>query len=187
MLEERSQPTRAYIFYTIYLFHTIFLINFLLPSGYPIHMPPNFLFSRLLFVTPFHDSTRDSHSRLTFATPICNSLFFMTTPSCDPTPDGRTVSTPQHHLPIVPALTLIKYIYIYIWNHFSSLASTSSYFPPSCPPPLVALCLLTLPLAHPLLQRPNPPLPGPLPISPRLSHPLPLPPFPLYGNMSLQF
>ena len=37
------------------------------------------------------------------------------------------------------------------------------------------LCLLTLPLAHPLLQRPLPPLPGPLTPSPHLSPP-PAPP-----------
>ena len=39
MIEERSQPTAAYIFYTTYLFHTLFLINFLLPLGYLLHMP----------------------------------------------------------------------------------------------------------------------------------------------------
>ena len=39
MLEERLQPPGADIFYTTYLFHTIFLINLLLPSGYPLHMP----------------------------------------------------------------------------------------------------------------------------------------------------
>ena len=45
MIEERSQPTGAYIFYTTYLFHTLFLINLLLPSGYPLHIPLNFLIS----------------------------------------------------------------------------------------------------------------------------------------------
>ena len=45
MIEERSQPAAAYIFYTTYLFHTLFLINFLLPLGYLLHMPPNFSFS----------------------------------------------------------------------------------------------------------------------------------------------
>ena len=49
----------------------------------------------------------------------------------------------------------------FFWNLLSSLAFTSSYYPPSCPPPLVALCLLTLPLAHPLLQRPLPPCQAP--------------------------
>ena len=43
MIEERSQPTRAYDFYTTYLFRTIFLINKLLPLGYPLHTPLNFL------------------------------------------------------------------------------------------------------------------------------------------------
>ena len=62
------------------------------------------------------------------------------------------MSTPQHHLPSVPTLTINLF-----WNLLSSLTSTSSYCPPSCPPPLVALCLLTLPLAHHLLQRPLPP------------------------------
>ena len=42
MIEERSQPTGAYIFYTTYLFRTNFLINLLLPLGYPLHMPPEF-------------------------------------------------------------------------------------------------------------------------------------------------
>ena len=144
---------------------------------------------RLPFATPICDSTRDSHLRLPFATllvtPICDSLFFVTSPSCNSTTDGRTVSTPQRHLPSIPTLTLI--IKKFFWNLLPCLASTSSYCPPSCPPPLVVLCLLTRPLAHHLLQRPLPPLPGPLPTSPHLSHPLPLPPFPLYGNMSLQF
>ena len=42
MLEERSQPPGAYIFYTTYLFRTLFLIILLLPLGYPLHMPPIF-------------------------------------------------------------------------------------------------------------------------------------------------
>ena len=33
-IEERFQPTRAYIFYTTYLFHTLLLVNILLPLGY---------------------------------------------------------------------------------------------------------------------------------------------------------
>ena len=62
----------------------------------------------------FCDSTHDSHLRLTFATslatPVRDSrsrLFFTTSPSCDSTTDRQTVSTPQHHLPSVPTLTLI--------------------------------------------------------------------------------
>ena len=87
MLEGRSQPTGAYIFYTIYLFCTIFLINFLLPSGSPLHTPPNFLFSRLHFATTIRDSLsrlhfttplttpiHDSHSRLMFATPLATPI-----------------------------------------------------------------------------------------------------------------
>ena len=77
MIEERSQPTGAYIFYTTYLFHTLFLINFLLPSGSLLHMTRIFLFSqpplcdsssRLTFMTPIHDSL----SRLHFVTPVHN-------------------------------------------------------------------------------------------------------------------
>ena len=71
MIEERFQPTGAYISYTTYLFHTLFLINLLLPLGYPLHMPLNFLFFvtpslRLIFATPVHDSSL----RLHFTTPI---------------------------------------------------------------------------------------------------------------------
>ena len=60
IVEERSPPPGAYIFYTTYLFCTLFLINLLLPLGYPLHMPPNFYFrdpsSRLIFATQFHAS-----------------------------------------------------------------------------------------------------------------------------------
>ena len=75
MIEERSQPTGAYIFYTTYLFHTLFLIIFLLPSGHLLHTPPNFFISatpssRLNFATPI----RDSSSRLNYVTPIHDSL-----------------------------------------------------------------------------------------------------------------
>ena len=146
--------------------------------------------------THVRDSTRDScsrlHSLLMFATHICDLLshpqsrlaISATSLSRNSTTDGWTVLTPQCNLPSVPTLTLITML---LWNLLPGLASTSSYCPPSCPPPLVALCLLTHPLAHHLLQRPLPPLPGPLPTSPPLSHPLPLPPFPLSGKMSLMF
>ena len=63
--------------------------------------------------------------------------------------------TPQHHLPSFPTVTLTKNKKI--WNLLPGLASSFSYYPPSCPPPLVALCLLTHPQAHYLLQRPLPP------------------------------
>ena len=46
---------------------------------------------------------RNSRLRPTFTTHC-----FMTTLSCDPTTDGRTVSTPQRHLHSVPTLTLIQ-------------------------------------------------------------------------------
>ena len=94
-------------------------------------------------MTPF----RNSCSQLPFATRC-----FATTLSCNPTTDGRTVPTPQCHLPSIPTLTLKKFCSL-----LYCLASTSSYCPPPCPPPLVALCLLTLPLAHQLLQTPLPP------------------------------
>ena len=149
-------------------------------------------FSRLTFVTPLATHISDSrsrlHSRLTFATPDRahnrDSLFLSRLPSCDSTTDGRTVLTPQRHLPSVPTQTLILKK---IWILLPGLASTTSYYPPSCPPPPVALCPLTHLLAQLHLQRPLHLLPGPLPTSPHLSHPQNLPLFPLYGNMSLMF
>ena len=128
--------------------------------------------SRLPFATPFHDS------RLP---PLFAIRCFATNPLCDSTTDGRTVSTPQCHLPSIPTLTLT----IFLRNFLYCLASPSSYYPPPCPPPPVDLCLLTLPLAHPLLQRSLHPMPGPLTLSSHLSPPLLLPPFLLYGNMLL--
>ena len=44
MIEEGPNKAGLYLFYTTYLFCTIFLINFVLPSGNLLHMPPNFLF-----------------------------------------------------------------------------------------------------------------------------------------------
>ena len=113
------------------------------------------LHSRLTLVTRIRDSTRDSRSRLPIAPPTATRYFLSRLPSCDSTTDGRTVLTPQRHLPSFPTLTLNKKI----WNLLPCLASTSSYYPPSCPPPLVALCPLRHPLAHYLLQRPLPPPP----------------------------
>ena len=78
------------------------------------------------------------------------------------------MSTPQHHLPSVLTLTLLVNNF---WNLLYCLASTSSYYPPPCPPPLVALCLLTLPLAYSLLQRPLPPCQAPCP-HPHIYHTL---------------
>ena len=129
----------------------------------------------------FMTTTCDYHLRLTFMTPLATTI--RDSHSRDYTADGWTVLTPQCHLPSIPTLTLKNFF----WNLLLGLASTSSYYPPSCPPPPVALCPLTCPLAHHPLQRPLHPLPGPLPTSPHLSHPLNLPPFPLYGNISLMF
>ena len=63
------------------------------------------------------------------------------------------MQTPQHHLSCALTLTLI----IKNLNLLYCMASTSSYCPPPCPPPLVALCLLTLPLAHPCSRGLYPP------------------------------
>ena len=144
-----------------------------------------------MFATPLaahiSDSNPQIHSRLAFTTPdrapTATCYFLSRLLSCDSSTDGRTVLTPQHHLPSVPTLTLTKTF----WNLLPGLASTPSSYPPSCPPPLVALCLQTPPLSPSLLQRPLPPLPGPLPTSKPLLPPLPLPPSLLYGNMSLMF
>ena len=150
------------------------------------------LFSRLPFATtlatPLHDSRPRPHSRLLFATPDRtpnrDSLFLSRLLSCDSTTDGRTVLTPQRHLPSVPTLTLPNFFF---WNLLPGLASTTSYHPPSCPHPPVALCPLTRLLAPPPLQRPLHLLPGPRPPSPPLSHPLNHPLSPLSGSMSMMF
>ena len=88
-------------------------------------------------VTHISDSNPRIHSRLTFATPDRapnrNSLILSRFLLCDSTTDGRTVSTPQRHLPNVPTLTLTNIF----WNLLPGLASTPSYYPPSCPPPLM--------------------------------------------------
>ena len=73
--------------------------------------------------------------------------------------DGRTVLTPLRHLPTVPTLTLIKKQFF--WNLLPGLASTSSYYPSSCPPPLMALCLLTPPLSPTSYRGPCPPARAP--------------------------
>ena len=145
--------------------------------------------SRLPFATPFRDSRSRPHSRLLFATPdrapTRDSLLLSRLPSCDSPTDGRTVLTPQRHLPSVPTLTLIKKNNF--WNLLPGLPSTTSSHPPSCPQPPVALCPLTHLLAPHPLQRPLNLLPGPPPTSPPLSHPLNHPLFPLFGSMSLMF
>ena len=111
-------------------------------------MPPNFF--------TFATHVCDSLSRLGFATPLATpdrvTNYDSRLPSCNTPTDGRTVLTPQCHLPSVPTLTLIKKQFF--WHLLPDLASLSSYCPSSCPPPLMALCLLTPPLSPYLLQRP---------------------------------
>ena len=136
-------------------------------------------------MTRVRDHTRDSRSRLPIALPTATRYFLSRLPSCDSTTDGRTVITPQRHLPSVPTLTLIKKTIF--WNLLPGWPSTTSSHPPSCPHPPVALCPLTHLLAPHPLQRPLHLLPGPLPTSPPLSHPLNHPLFPLFGSMSLMF
>ena len=110
------------------------------------------LLSRLPIATPFRDShsrplfathIRDSISRLTFATHVRDplsrltfttrtrdhsrdSLLLSRLPSCDSTTDGRTVLTPQRHLPSVPTLTLILKKKTKFFGTYSL----------ACPPPL---------------------------------------------------
>ena len=77
--------------------------------------------SRPNFATHVRDYPRDSTSRLAFATTLATlvrdsrsrsqprlAIFLSRLPSCDSTTDGRTVLTPQRHLPSVPTLTLLK-------------------------------------------------------------------------------
>ena len=133
MLEERTQPTGDYISYTTYFFVLFFYLNNYSLWDPHLHTPRFFYFrdshlqphfathihdplSRLTFATtlatPLHDSRSRPHSRLSFATPDRapnhDSLFLSRLPLCDPTTDGRTVLTPQRHLPSVPTLTLKK-------------------------------------------------------------------------------
>ena len=118
MLEERSQPPRAYILYTTYLFHIFFyLFSYSLRDTHYI-CPIFYIHDSSLwphFMTPTHNSI----SRLTFMTPI-RTQFLTTTTSCNPKTDGWTVSTPQRHLPSVPTLPLICF----------------GTFSPAWPPPL---------------------------------------------------
>ena len=66
------------------------------------------LYSRLTLMTRVHNSTQDSRSRLPIVPPTATRYFLSQLLLCDPTTDGRTVLTPQHHLPSVPTLTLTK-------------------------------------------------------------------------------
>ena len=62
MIEDRTQPTGAYISYTTYFFVLFFYLNNYSLRDPPLHTPPEFF----IFATPF----RDSHSRPHFATHI---------------------------------------------------------------------------------------------------------------------
>ena len=91
--------------------------------------------SRLTFATHFHDTICDLRLRLPIVSPTANRYFLSRLPLCDSPTDGRTVLSPQCHLPSVPTLTIIIKNF---WNLLSGLASTSSYYPSSCPPLLMA-------------------------------------------------
>ena len=117
------------------------------------------LHSRLPFTTRVRDHTRDSRSRLPIVLPTATRYFLSRLPSCDSTTDGRTVLTPQRHLPSVTTLTLItKKFGTYSLAWPPPLATTHHHVHP---PPPVALCPLTCPLAQHPLQRPLHLLPGP--------------------------
>ena len=66
------------------------------------------LHQRLPLATCVRDSTRDSRSRLRIAPPTATCYFLSRLPLCDSTTDRRTVLTPQHHLPSIQTLTLLK-------------------------------------------------------------------------------
>ena len=108
-------------------------------------------------MTPFRNSTRDYCLRLPFATALVTpirdsrSRLMTATHDCDPHLQLTVFTTPSSYDSTTDRQTVC----------LPCLASTPSYCTPSCPPPLVALCLLTLPLAHHLLQRPLPPPPPP--------------------------
>ena len=114
-IEERTQPTGAYIYYTTYFFVQFFsLSNYSIRD--PIYICPRFFYfathirdpisrlpfaapfrdshSRLTFATHVHDYTSDSHSRLTFATTLA-------TPFCDLRlrPHSRLLFTTPDHAP----------------------------------------------------------------------------------------
>ena len=120
------------------------------PIRDPILQPP---FRDSLSRLPSRESCSQPHSRLSFVTPDRapnrDSLFLSRLLSCDSTTDGRTVLTPQRHLPSVPTLTLL------IKNFFGTyslawpppLATNHHHVHP--PPPQVALCPLTRLLAPP--------------------------------------
>ena len=77
------------------------------------------------------------------------TLCFTTTPSCNHTTDGRTVSTPQRHLPTFPTLTLKKNLEpsllpgLHLWLRPTTMSTTSS-----------SLVSPDTPSGSPLLQRP---------------------------------
>ena len=112
MIEERTQPTGAYISYTT-LFFVLFFIKIITPFGILLYICPDFFIfatnirdpiSRLTFATPFRDShsrphfathIRDPHSQLTFATHFrdsrsrLNSRLHFTTRVREHTRDSR--------------------------------------------------------------------------------------------------
>ena len=114
--------------------------------------------SRLPLASRVRDSTRDSCPQLPLVAPTATRSFLSRLPSYDSTTDGRTVLTPQRHLPSVPTLTLTNNQKV-----FFGTFSLAWPLPSSCPPPLMALCLLTHHLSPYLLQRPLPPPPPPPP------------------------
>ena len=72
MIEERTQPTRAYISYITY-FCTIFLLNNYSLRD-PLYIRPDIFYFRDPISRPtFVTHIRDSHSRPTFATPFRDS------------------------------------------------------------------------------------------------------------------
>ena len=110
MLEERTQPTGAYISYTTY-FRTIFYLDNYSLREPQLHTPRFFYFrdpysrppfathnrdpiSQLTLATPY----RDSHSRLHFATPVRDSLsrLALATTLATLVRDSRSRSHPRH-------------------------------------------------------------------------------------------
>ena len=104
-----------YIHPRIFLFSRPHFMTHICDSHFATHFAHD-SHSRLTFATHVHDFTHDSHLRLTFMTHIRDSCSHsqsqlavsVTSPSCDSTTDRQTVPTPQHHLPTIPTLTLIK-------------------------------------------------------------------------------
>ena len=86
-------------------------------------------------MTHAHDHTHDSRSRLPITPPTTTRYFLSRLPSYDSTTDGRTVLTPQRHLPSVPTLTLLKNFGTYSLAWPPPLATTHHHVHPPPPPP----------------------------------------------------